>query len=96
MRDVPDLRGQYLEQVDDGSALGGEAVGRLAGVGEHLEFPGRETLDGPAEYLVQLVRVEHAWDGWDGGEGQDGGEGHQGLLSSPLLSIIPQNGAAPF
>ena len=54
------VAGQYLKELDNGSALEGEAMCRLARVAEHLEVPGGEGLHSAAEDLVQLVRVEHS------------------------------------
>ena len=54
------IAGQYLKELDNCSALEGEAMCRLARVAEHLEVPGGEGLHSAAEDLVQLVRVEHS------------------------------------
>ena len=54
------IAGQYLKELDNCSALEGEAMCRLARVAEHLEVPGGEGLHSAAEDLVQLIRVEHA------------------------------------
>ena len=54
------IAGQYLKELDNCRTLECEAVRRLARVAEHLEVPGGEGLHCAAEYLVQLVRVEHS------------------------------------